>query len=1299
MKSIFLPFVFFLTSIGLTAQLDWLGVASSADRATKERFLGVCTGPAGEVYAAGSFATNSTPQPYLHRFSSLGTPGYNRTLGTGSGTAYDAAFDDFNNRLVVAGNHQGQPYLELIDPATGATHSVSPIAGGGVIKAIDVTPNFIYAIGNYSGTLDFGAPVALSITGGGAFVAQFDLNGNIQQIINVPGGAKGFDVKTDAAGNIYFTLTTTADITFGTGFPGNYTFSGPGQEDQILVQANSAMVAQWSTMLRNSNFPLSVEAELPVALDEGLGLIYAATPYEPNTGPTIDGGIGSFQMVTGTFNQYVAVPDREVRDLTVNCGELFAVGGRVQSFGRTTCGNANHVAWYQSFGSTLTPAALSSATTCSWAGAVTADDFGNVLVAGGFLEAPSLTWDGLTQPSLQRGGGMVAHLPTGQQCCTRSQDICLRFDGIDDHLSFTNSPLQGRTEFTIETWFRSEDMSSPANFRSLFFNGGTGFGFGVLSGNLALRGGGSTQPIAPIVNDRWYHLAVVFDNGNLTTYLDCRRVDRQGGISPSLASNFFLGQVGSSPGIENWQGRIDEFSVYGYARGPGEIIAGKDCRLTGSEDGLILYLPLDQGLPGQPNPGETIAFDQSASANNGTLNNFALNGQQSNWVCSPIILDPPCPPPPCAQPLPNNTFSLYQETRDVGSPAGVPELDVAYGAFRLASGEIIFGGVVDGSDSHNPLYFGKTDDQGNLIGNPNLYHPTIGNETIALLKDEPTPIRNAAGNIIGFLASQLYRTPGQPEQKVLLQLDLNLNIVSSRVYQSVITGVSEKFTDVIQDSFGDFIAIGQINKAQYNSGFVMRIKPNLTIADYELIEGQFQDIYPDQIIEAPISFPVAPGGTIASNYVIGGHFLNGTLFGQGIDFNLKPLAGAVTASEASSGSGANYLAGMARRSDGALVLIGSSKDGRIWANIFPDVSNILSYESYLIDIDNGLEEAYSVAPLAGDRLLIGGRAETLNSSNDDSQAALLEFDLNTATVNWVRTYGNTNYPESTLIDVYADDDGFLLSGYGITPAGIAAGGFGKLKHFDSWLAATDTLGRVFDCDCYEDSYATVTPLPVGFTGGILDFNSIVKGQDDLAQDLTKASVVNYFCDQYQAPVSPVCCGGEDEDRMRLVGATSITENGQAWVVNNDSLPDCFTLRIDWGDGIIDMVSAGQLPSRHTYVADDDYDICITYQALADDGTVCWEETQCRTVVGADEVRSVADLTVYPNPTDGMIFLRFPGRHGQPSVRVFTVAGQPVRNLPKTKDNTLSLAGLPSGMYVLDLRFPDGAAARRKVMVR
>jgi hypothetical protein len=248
------------------------------------------------------------------------------------------------------------------------------------------------------------------------------------------------------------------------------------------------------------------------------------------------------------------------------------------------------------------------------------------------------------------------------------------------------------------------------------------------------------------------------------------------------------------------------------------------------------------------------------------------------------------------------------------------------------------------------------------------------------------------------------------------------------------------------------------------------------------------------------------------------------------------------------------------------------------------------------------------------------------------------------------------------------------------------------------LAATDTLGRVFDCDCYEDSYAIATAIPYAFGGPSLEFIAANKGQDDLDQDRTKASVVNYFCDQYNSVVSPVCCGGEDRDRMQLVIDTEISEDGDGWLINSDDWPDCFSMLVDWGDGVSEGIDATQLPARHTYAEDGNYNICMLFRTLAEDGTVCWEEERCDAVTGTEERSPAVDLTVYPNPTSGMLHLRFPQEYGVPSAKIFSASGQLVKSVDRQERETLSLVGLPSGAYVLHLRFPGGEIARRRVML-
>lgn len=52
MKSL-LIYSLLLFSLPVTAQFRWMESVSTANDQTKERFLGMCTGPGSEVFAAG----------------------------------------------------------------------------------------------------------------------------------------------------------------------------------------------------------------------------------------------------------------------------------------------------------------------------------------------------------------------------------------------------------------------------------------------------------------------------------------------------------------------------------------------------------------------------------------------------------------------------------------------------------------------------------------------------------------------------------------------------------------------------------------------------------------------------------------------------------------------------------------------------------------------------------------------------------------------------------------------------------------------------------------------------------------------------------------------------------------------------------------------------------------------------------------------------------------------------------------------------------------------------------------------
>ncbi|MEM6770470.1 MAG: T9SS type A sorting domain-containing protein, partial [Bacteroidota bacterium] len=204
------------------------------------------------------------------------------------------------------------------------------------------------------------------------------------------------------------------------------------------------------------------------------------------------------------------------------------------------------------------------------------------------------------------------------------------------------------------------------------------------------------------------------------------------------------------------------------------------------------------------------------------------------------------------------------------------------------------------------------------------------------------------------------------------------------------------------------------------------------------------------------------------------------------------------------------------------------------------------------------------------------------------------------------------------------------------------------------------------------------------------------------QDRTKAPIVDDFCDRYTAPpASPICPGGSEAERVVLTESTTITEANGAWTLTNTQLPPGFEVTVDWGDGTRETVESTQLPLSHVYRDTGGYSICLTYVAYDDFGDICWERNTCTEITTSIRDRNVPLVAVkaYPNPTDGILHLAYPLLHGYPEVTVFNAAGQPVRKLAQLRELQLSLSGLPGGVYVVRLRFPDGAMARKLVILR
>lgn len=197
----------------------------------------------------------------------------------------------------------------------------------------------------------------------------------------------------------------------------------------------------------------------------------------------------------------------------------------------------------------------------------------------------------------------------------------LQFLDFGDYASAGDHPahrLQGH--LTIEAWVRTEPpSSSPTHggiITKLYTDGGPGEhgGYGLLRGDnayLIFYVAGSSLDVAqaPCLPDgAWHHVAGVYDGAALSIYVDgelrATRAVSIGASPPVYQPNtaLLLGRhnhAPNSPASCGFGGRICEARLWSRARTQGELARTMNLRLTGMEEGLVGYWPLDEGVGDQ----------------------------------------------------------------------------------------------------------------------------------------------------------------------------------------------------------------------------------------------------------------------------------------------------------------------------------------------------------------------------------------------------------------------------------------------------------------------------------------------------------------------------------------------------------------------------------------------------------------------------------------------------------------------------------------------------------------------------
>ncbi|MFK8102347.1 MAG: LamG-like jellyroll fold domain-containing protein [Saprospiraceae bacterium] len=188
-----------------------------------------------------------------------------------------------------------------------------------------------------------------------------------------------------------------------------------------------------------------------------------------------------------------------------------------------------------------------------------------------------------------------------------AQNNGIQFDGSDDELVLCNSAdFNIGATFTIEAWIFTPQWKAESWQGSIVTKDmqgpDSGFAFragknGTLSFVMSADGIWNEVLTDQIMNtNQWYHVAAVVKDGTMALFINGESVTT-GILTGTPINNGQSVHIGASAGFggRGWNGVIDEVRIWNTARTGQELFDNQTAEFTGTEAGLVAYLPMNEG--------------------------------------------------------------------------------------------------------------------------------------------------------------------------------------------------------------------------------------------------------------------------------------------------------------------------------------------------------------------------------------------------------------------------------------------------------------------------------------------------------------------------------------------------------------------------------------------------------------------------------------------------------------------------------------------------------------------------------
>ncbi len=214
------------------------------------------------------------------------------------------------------------------------------------------------------------------------------------------------------------------------------------------------------------------------------------------------------------------------------------------------------------------------------------------------------------------------------------QNKALHFDGDNDEVRVIHeNTFNIGDAYTIEAWINATEWRDEQWQGTIVGKDkqgpDEGFAFrcgksGTLSFVMSVNNTWSEVATSPVMDAQvWNHVAVVIDNGSMSLIVNGEEkanASYSGSFSPANLLNLKIGSSGDFAG-RTFYGAIDEVRIWNISKTAQELFEKSTEQLTGTESGLVAYLPFDEGT------GFTTA-NLVTSSNPGTL----INMMEDDWV-------------------------------------------------------------------------------------------------------------------------------------------------------------------------------------------------------------------------------------------------------------------------------------------------------------------------------------------------------------------------------------------------------------------------------------------------------------------------------------------------------------------------------------------------------------------------------------------------------------------------------------------------------------------------------------------